>query len=173
MTTRIVLCLLVLTTAAAAGAAESGKSATAKIIDSLGKTLGTAHFSEKNEGVEVTVKVSGLPPGKHGIHLHEQGKCDPPGFSTAGGHFNPSAKQHGSMNPGGKHAGDLPNLMVKADGTAEFTATAKGATLGDGGGSLLKKGGTSIIIHAGPDDEKTDPSGNSGGRIACGVVTAQ
>lgn len=170
---RIAVFLLVWATAAMAGAAEQGKAATANIVDSQGRAIGTAHFSEKTGGVAVTVKVSGLPPGKHGIHLHEQGKCEPPGFSTAGGHFNPFSKRHGSSNPEGKHAGDLPNLVVKPDGTAEYTATAQGATLAAGAGSLLKEGGTALMIHAGPDDEKTDPSGNSGGRIACGVVTAK
>ena len=119
------------------------------------------------------MEVAGLPPGKHGFHLHDKGICEPPGFTTAGDHFNPLGKHHGAKNPQGKHAGDLPNLEVGPDGTAELTATAEGATLGKGTASLLKEGGTSLVIHAGPDDENSDPSGNSGPRIACGVVVAK
>lgn len=159
--------------AVVAGAAEKGRTAAASLIDAKGKQVGTAQFTEKKGGVEVTVKVSGLAPGKHGFHLHEKGTCDPPGFSTAGAHFNPFGKHHGSRNPSGKHAGDLPNLEVKQDGTAELTALAEEVSLGSGAGSLLRKGGTALVIHAGPDDEKSDPTGNSGDRIACGVVVAR
>jgi len=167
------MCLLVLATAAVAGAAENGKSANATIMDATGKPVGTATFSEKKGGVEVKVEVAGLPPGKHGFHLHENGVCEPRGFATAGAHFNPFGKHHGGKNPQGKHAGDLPNLEVGPDGTAELTTTAEGVTLGKGPGSLLKEGGTALVIHADPDDEKSDPTGNSGARIACGVVVAK
>ena len=159
--------------ATAAGAAEKGKMATAQLKDPSGKQVGTATFAEKKKGVEIKVDVSGLPPGKHGIHLHEKGVCEPPGFKSAGDHYNPFNKSHGVKNPQGKHAGDLPNLEVKQDGTGKMTATAEGATLGKGTGSLLQQGGTALIIHAGPDDEKSDPAGKSGDRIACGVVTAK
>ncbi|OGT98852.1 MAG: superoxide dismutase [Geobacteraceae bacterium GWB2_52_12] len=165
------LCLLLLATAAAAGAAE--KTVSISIINSSGKSIGTATFVEKKGGVEVTVKVSGLPPGKHGMHIHENGKCDAPGFSTAGSHFNPTSKRHGASNPEGKHVGDLPNLEVKADGTAKLTAIAEGATLAPGNTSLLRQGGTALLIHAQPDDEKSDPAGKAGDRIACGVIGAK
>lgn len=165
-------CFVVMAVAATAGTAVAGPTASAKIVDSAGKSIGTATFSGKSAGVEVNVKVSGLPPGKHGIHLHENGRCEPPGFATAGSHFNPSGKHHGAANPQGRHAGDLPNLEVKPDGTAELTAVAQGATLDKGKTSFLKSGGTALIIHAQADDEKSDPTGNSGARIACGVVTA-
>ena len=164
---------LLLIIATATAGAGTGKTASSAISDSTGKPVGTATFAEKGGGVEIKVNVSGLPPGKHGIHLHETGKCDPPAFTTAGSHFNPTGKHHGAGNPEGKHAGDLPNLEVKADGTAQLTAIADGATMGKGKTSLLAKGGTALIIHQGPDDEKSDPTGNSGGRIACGVVVAQ
>ena len=170
---RSAILMLALGAAAVAGAAEKGKTAYTTLIDGTGKSVGTATFVEKKGGVEVKVKVSGLSPGKHGFHLHEKGSCDPPKFSTAGAHFNPFAKRHGSKNPAGKHAGDLPNLDVKADGTAELTAIAEGASLGTGAESLLREGGTALVIHAGPDDEKSDPTGNSGDRIACGVVIAR
>lgn len=170
---KLALCSAVLLVAVAAGAADKGKSASATFKDANGKSVGTATFTEKEGGVEISIKVSGLPAGKHGIHLHEKGVCEPPGFKSAGDHFNPFHKRHGAANPQGKHAGDLPNLVVKKNGTAETTVTAEGTSLGKGAGSLLKAGGTSIVIHAGPDDEKSDPAGKSGDRIACGVVTAQ
>ncbi|GAB7024906.1 superoxide dismutase family protein [Geotalea toluenoxydans] len=169
---RSTTCLLLIASATVAGAGETGKTVSSSIVDTTGKSIGTATFAERKGGVEVTVKVSGLPPGKHGMHIHENGKCEPPGFATAGAHFNPTGRHHGAGHPEGKHAGDLPNLEVKGNGTAELTATAEGATLGKGKTSLLKDGGTALIIHAKPDDEKTDPTGNSGDRIACGVVGA-
>lgn len=168
---KVLASVAVIMFATASGAAEKNKAATAQLKDASGKVVGTATFKEKKDGVEVKVDVSGLQPGKHGIHLHEKGKCDPPDFKSAGEHFNPSMKHHGTKNPQGKHAGDLPNLEVKNDGTAKMTATAEGATLGKGASSLLKEGGTALVIHADPDDEKTDPTGKSGTRIACGVVT--
>lgn len=144
--------------------------ARADIRDPAGKTIGTAILMEQKDGVGIVLKVSGLTPGKHGFHIHENGACTPPDFKSAGGHFNPFHKQHGSDNPLGKHAGDLPNLEVNREGTAEVTVVAKETTLGKGPGSLLKKGGTSIVIHAGPDDNVSDPAGNAGPRVACGVV---
>lgn len=147
--------------------------ARADIVDAKGKKIGTATLVEKKKGVSITLKVSGLSPGKHGFHLHENGVCEPPDFKSAGAHFNPLDKKHGVYNPAGKHAGDLPNLVVKEDGTAKITAIAEGATLGDGPVSLFQEGGASIVIHADPDDEMTDPAGNAGARIACGVVVAK
>lgn len=170
---KVLASVAVILFATAASAAEKDKTATAQLKDASGKIVGTATFKEKKDGVEVKVDVAGLTPGKHGIHLHEKGKCDPPGFKSAGDHFNPTQKHHGAENPKGKHAGDLPNLDVKGDGTAKMTATAEGATLGEGAASLLKDGGTALIIHEGPDDEKSDPAGQSGDRIACGVVTSK
>jgi Cu-Zn family superoxide dismutase len=121
-------------------------------------------------GVQFNGRLTDLPPGPHGIHIHENGKCEPPDFSSAGGHFNPSRKQHGEENENGPHDGDIPNVAVGMNGMAQVTFIAKGATL-EGARSILKPGGTSLVIHAEPDDLKTDPSGNSGARIACGVIT--
>jgi superoxide dismutase, Cu-Zn family len=114
--------------------------------------------------------VANLPPGKHGIHIHSAAKCDPPAFTTSGGHLNPAGKKHGLHSPEGAHAGDLPNLEVGKNGKGKGTFTAKGVTLGEGEGSLFGPDGTALVIHADPDDEKTDPGGNSGARIACGPI---
>jgi superoxide dismutase, Cu-Zn family len=116
------------------------------------------------------VNVSQLPPGKHGIHVHAVGKCDGPAFTTAGGHLNPDTKKHGKDNPEGPHAGDLLMIEAKADGTAKATLLDTMVTLGDGPNSVFHEGGTSIVIHEKEDDYKTDPAGNSGARIACGVI---
>jgi len=145
-------------------------AATALLQDAAGKPVGTAAFSAGPGGVQVKVKVSGLKPGPHGFHVHAAGLCEGPDFKTAAGHFNPSGKKHGLDSPAGHHGGDLPNLVVGADGTGEATATLAGVTLGEGETSLFHAGGTALVIHADADDGKTDPSGNSGARIACGVV---
>jgi superoxide dismutase, Cu-Zn family len=151
-----------------AAGAEPGAIATLKNAD--GKEIGKATLSDAKDGVKIQVEVANLPPGKHGIHVHAVGKCDAPLFKAAGGHLNPAQKQHGLQNPDGAHAGDLPNLVVGKDGKAKATFTAKGATLGEGKGSLFGPEGTALVVHADPDDEKTDPAGNSGTRIACGVI---
>jgi Cu-Zn family superoxide dismutase len=145
-------------------------TAKAALKNADGKEIGMATFTPAKGGVKVHVAVSGLTPGKHGIHIHAAGKCEPPDFKSAGGHFNPSGKHHGLKNPEGAHAGDMPNLSVGKNGKGTGTFTARGATLGDGTGSLFGAEGTALVIHADPDDEKTDPAGNSGARVACGVI---
>lgn len=152
----------------AAGAA--GPSGKAALQNAEGKDVGTATFTPTKGGVKVQVQVANLSPGKHGIHIHAAGRCEPPGFATAGGHFNPAGKKHGLHNPEGAHAGDMPNLTVGKDGKGKGTFTAKGATLGEGEGSLFGPDGTALVIHADADDERTDPAGNSGPRVACGVI---
>ncbi len=154
-------------------ASADGPAAQAVLHDAQGKEVGTATFTPTSGGVEVAVQVADLPPGNHGIHIHAAGKCEPPDFTSAGGHFNPLGKQHGLHNPNGAHAGDLPNLAVGQNGVAKATFTAKGASLGEGKGSLLGPEGTSLVIHADPDNERTDPAGNSGARVACGVIEKQ
>jgi Cu-Zn family superoxide dismutase len=151
-------------------AAAAGPAARAVLQDGDGKKVGTAVFLPSRGGVTVRVEVKGLSPGKHGMHIHAAGKCEGPDFKTAGGHFNPGGKQHGLHNPEGAHAGDPPTHVVAMGGKGWATFTAKGVTLGEGEGGLLAGEGTALVIHADADDEKTDPSGNSGARIACGVI---
>jgi Cu-Zn family superoxide dismutase len=166
--------LLLFGNVALAGEKGGAASAEAVIKDSGGKTVGTSVLTQTAQGVAMVVEVSQFPPGSHGIHVHAIGKCDPPDFKSAGGHFNPHAKKHGLKSPEGAHAGDLPNLVVGPDGAGKLSATLVGATLERGNpASLLNPNGTSFIIHAKADDEVTDPAGNSGDRIACGVITGK
>jgi Cu-Zn family superoxide dismutase len=143
------------------------------LIDRQGQHAGTAILKAEAEGVSIQLEVSGLPPGPKGIHLHETGSCEPPAFESAGSHLNPDGKQHGLENPQGPHLGDLPNLGVDADGNAETTIEVRDAMLtGDDPKALLKPGGTALVIHAQADDNRTDPSGDSGDRLVCGVIEA-
>ena len=144
--------------------------ATAELKNARGEAVGTASFWEDASGVRVVTQVRGIPAGKHGTHLHAVGKCDPPDFTTAGGHYNPGGKKHGLKRSDGPHAGDLPNLEVGADGTGRLKYVTTLVTLGPGPTTLFDADGTALVIHANPDDEATDPTGNSGGRIACGVI---
>jgi superoxide dismutase, Cu-Zn family len=122
-------------------------------------------------GVRLTGTLTGLPPGPHGIHLHAAGRCEPPGFESAGGHFNPQGRQHGLRNPAGPHAGDAPNIVADASGRAAVDLTFAGASLEEAGArSLRDADGAAVVVHASQDDQVTDPSGNSGARIACGVI---
>jgi len=146
------------------------KSAHADIVNAQGESIGSAKIIAAKKGVKIDVSVSKLPAGTHGIHIHTVGKCEGPAFTTAGGHLNPDTKKHGKDNPEGPHAGDLLNLVVKADGTGKATLLDTMVTLGDGPNSLFHDGGTALVIHEKEDDYKTDPTGNSGGRIACGVI---
>ncbi len=147
-------------------------SAHADIVNDHGVKIGTAQFAPSALGVRVAVKVSHLTPGEHGIHIHTVGKCEPPAFTSAGGHFNPTSAHHGVNNSQTPHPhlGDLPNLTADKKGNAKANFVLNGVTLEDGTGSLFHSGGTSIVIHAKPDDLMSDPSGNSGDRIACGVI---
>ncbi len=155
-----------------AGLASGKTAATAKadLINSKGEPVGTAKLKETPKGVSLTLQVSNLPPGAHGFHLHAVGKCEPPDFKSAGGHFNPEGKKHGLENPEGHHAGDLQNLTVDAQGKAKVKLVVTGVTLREGANSLFHPEGTALVIHADPDDLKTDPAGNAGARIACGVI---
>lgn len=154
---------------ASAPADKGPLSAEATLKDKDGKQVGVAIFIETAEGVRVAVTGYRLPPGGHGLHIHAVGRCDPPDFTSAGAHFNPGGKQHGRSNPAGPHAGDLPNLVVAASGEAGLDITTKAFTLGPGPNSILAQP-TALVVHANPDDDRTDPTGNSGGRIACGVI---
>jgi Cu-Zn family superoxide dismutase len=138
--------------------------------DAHGKDVGTIMIVPKGSGVSLKLMLHDLPAGEHAIHFHQNPKCDAPDFKSAGPHFNPESKKHGLDNPEGHHAGDMRNFTVDAEGRAKTTVEDKEVTLGDGPQSLFSNGGTAIVIHAKADDMKTDPSGNSGDRIACGVV---
>lgn len=147
-----------------------GAGATAEARDAGGRPAARATASAMGDGVHVRIEASGLAPGRYGAHVHMVGRCDPPGFDSAGGHWNPTSRQHGTLNPQGHHLGDLPNLEVAADGSGRIDLHIAGAMLRGGDGAMLDSDGAAVVIHAQPDDYRTDPSGNSGARIACGVL---
>jgi len=137
-----------------------------------GEPVGVATVTDKKGGgVDIALDLKGLPAGEHALHFHMTAKCEGPDFTSAGGHFNPAAKKHGMQNPEGPHAGDMNNFTVTAAGTAKATVSNANVTLGTGANSLFTNGGTALMVHAAADDMKSDPAGNAGARIACGVVT--
>ena len=142
----------------------------AVLKDSSGNTSGLARFTEDGSGlVRVDVQVNGISPGLHGIHIHKTGNCSPT-FASAGDHYNPLGKKHGLGNPVGAHAGDLPNLEVNDAGVGRLNTTTDLVTISAGPATLFDSDGSALVIHAGADDQVTDPAGNSGDRIACGVI---
>ena len=146
-------------------------TAAAEVKDAGGRTVATANLTQLGSAVRIVMEARGLPAGVKAVHIHEVGKCEAPSFNSAGGHFNPGGRQHGALNPQGSHAGDLPNLMVSADGTGRLETTTEQISLVTGPTALSDADGSALVIHAVPDDFRTDPTGNSGARIACGVIT--
>ena len=157
--------------AGCAGLRPGGEgAAVAELKNTSGQTVGTANFTQAGNVVRILVEARGLPPGPHAVHVHAVGKCEPPDFNSAGPHFNPGNKQHGALNPQGSHAGDLPNITVAPDGTGRMETTTEQLSLGSGPTSVWDADGSALVVHANADDFKTDPTGNAGARIACGVL---
>lgn len=146
------------------------------LLGAAGQNIGTVRAWQTAGGVSFHIEARGLPHGIHAIHVHAVGRCDPPDFASAGGHWNPAGRKHGLNNPAGPHAGDLPNVEVAANGVLSQTVTLPDASLfapAGTPGALLDSDGASLVIHANADDYVTDPSGNSGARIACAVILRQ
>jgi superoxide dismutase, Cu-Zn family len=168
MTVVLIAILLLLGYMASANAQDWAR---ANIKDAQGKSVGNASYRQTKDGVLITIAVNSLPQGLHAVHIHSIGKCDGPDFKSAGGHFNPLGKKHGLMNPAGPHAGDLPDMYVNKDGVGRYDVLMESINLDTGATSIFDADGNAIVIHATADDNMTDPAGNSGDRIACGVIT--
>jgi Cu-Zn family superoxide dismutase len=146
-----------------------GTTARAELLDAEGRSVGTVMLEQNGATTELMVHANDLPPGVHGIHIHETGRCAPPEFTSAGGHFNPHGRDHGFDNPEGYHAGDLQNIQVGSNGEGNFQLDAGVPLVGDDD-AILDADGAAVVVHAGADDYRTDPAGDSGARIACGII---
>ena len=147
-----------------------GRTAQARLVSTAGRLVGVARFEQTPHRVLIRITAKGLPPGPHGLHLHEIGACTPD-FMAAGGHINPDGAMHGLKHPEGPDAGDLPNLIVGRDGTAEVEIfTSRVSLAGGPQPALLDADGSAVIVHTDPDDHETQPIGGAGGRIACGII---
>jgi superoxide dismutase, Cu-Zn family len=166
-----ILAITAALTFSSAFSASAQKPVKVALSDAQGNSVGTAELSSSAKGVNIRLDLKNLTPGIHAIHVHGVAKCEGPAFTTAGPHFNPDMKHHGLENPDGPHAGDIPNFTVGADGTSKATVVAAGVTMGDDAHSVFSNGGTALVIHAKADDMKSDPAGNAGDRIACGIIS--
>lgn len=152
----------------ASGGQAGATQAVATLQNAQGAAAGSATAAASEGGIMVSLRVEGLPAGEHGVHVHTTGRCDAPGFESAGGHWNPTGAQHGLEEPAGQHAGDMPNLNVDQNGRGSLDYRLQGGSLE----AMLDADGAAFVVHASADDQRTEPSGNSGGRIACGVFRA-
>jgi superoxide dismutase, Cu-Zn family len=166
---RTLILIAVTAALAACDTVEPSGGAPMALVNSAGQSIGSVRAWQTAGGVSFHISASGLPHGLHGIHVHAVGRCDPPDFASAGPHWNPAGRIHGLNNPAGPHAGDLPNVEVAANGVLSATVTVPGASIA----SILDADGAALVIHANADDYMTDPSGNSGPRIACAVIQPQ
>jgi Cu-Zn family superoxide dismutase len=149
-------------------------AALALLVDAKGQVVGSAVFSQERGGVRIILDITGLAAGDHAVHIHEVGRCEPPAFQSAGAHFNPTKAEHGTANPRGPHAGDLPDVTVNTEGKGHMEVTAKLVKLDKKvPASLLDADGSAIVIHERADDKRSDPAGDSGARIACGVISGE
>ena len=167
---RLITPLLAAALLSACAYPEPQGGAAMPLVNSAGETVGTVTAWETEGGVGLRLQAAGLPHGVHGIHVHAVGRCEGPKFESAGPHWNPASRKHGLSNPAGPHGGDLPNVTVAANGTLSATLSVPAASLSAGAGSLLDADGAALVLHAAADDNVTDPSGNSGDRIACAVL---
>lgn len=147
--------------------------AEAMLRDASGAPRGETTITQLDQGIAVMLRVENTPPGVKAVHIHTTGRCDPPDFASAGGHWNPFGREHGRDNPEGQHLGDMPNIIVGQDGRGLLEVTITGGRIAGGNAELLDIDGASVVVHAQPDDYRADPAGNAGPRIACGIIEAR